>query len=134
MSETVEVLLPFADAAPSSESPVSASGFLRGGRCDACRGESFPQAFVCPACNSTQISSEEISGRGSLYSFTTVHISPTFQTPYSLGYVDLVSGLRVLGQILVPHEDLRCELPVRAVENENSPTGWGFIADEGEDR
>lgn len=127
-----EVLLPVADATPREDSAITEHGALIGGRCAACGASSFPQAFICPSCNATDITSNEIPGDGSLYSFTTVHISPTFPTPYTLGYVDLKDGLRVLGQVRMPIEDLRCNLPVQASIDDDSPTGWSFRPIEGE--
>ncbi|WP_413318067.1 OB-fold domain-containing protein [Agrococcus sp. 1P02AA] len=127
-----EVLLPVADAAPREESAVTEDGAIRGGRCASCGASSFPRAFICPTCNATDIAAAQIPGSGSLYSFTTVHISPTFPTPYTLGYVDLEDGLRVMGQVRVPTEDLRCDLPVSARIDLDSPTGWSFRATEGD--
>lgn len=127
-----EVLHPVADAAARQGGAVNEDGALHGGRCSNCGASSFPRAFICPSCNATDIETVEIPGNGSLYSFTTVHISPTFPTPYTLGYVDLEDGLRVLGQVRVPPEDLRCDIPVHAHLDPDSPTGWSFRPIEGE--
>lgn len=129
---TDEVLQPVPDAAPRAEAAVTDGGALRGGRCADCGARSFPEAFICPSCNSTDITATEIPGMGTLYSFTTVHISPTFPTPYTLGYVDLADGLRVLGQVRGAPEQLRCDAPVQAAIDSESPTGWGFRLSEGD--
>ncbi|SNT36273.1 Zn-ribbon domain-containing OB-fold protein [Rhodococcoides kyotonense] len=36
---------------------------------------------------------------GTLYSWTTVHVSTSRQVPYTIGYVDFPGDLRVLGEI-----------------------------------
>ncbi len=133
MTETTdEVLLPVADAAPRAEAAVTDDGALRGGRCTACGASSFPQAFICPSCNSVDVAPAEIQGTGTLYSFTTVHISSTFPTPYNLGYVDLTDGLRVLGQLRAAPEQLRWGGAGRVAIDPESPTGWGFRLTEGD--
>lgn len=134
MTDQTPVLMPVADTAPPAAGPLTDDGALRGGRCEQCAALSFPRAYICHQCNSTDIAAHEIPGRGSLYSFTTVHISPTFDTPYTLGYVDLEGGLRVLGQVFVPQDELACDTRVVAVTTPDSPTGWGFIPEPEEGR
>ncbi|WP_166375837.1 Zn-ribbon domain-containing OB-fold protein [Aeromicrobium phragmitis] len=131
MTDQESVLLPVADTAGDDRPVVTETGGLRGGRCQSCGAGSFPRAYICPSCNNTTIEEAELPGEGSLYTWTTVHISPTFPTPYTLGYIDLSDGLRLLAQVLAPQEQLRCDLPVRLVSSDQSPTGWGFVPVEG---
>lgn len=128
---TEPVLMPVADATEDKPPAVTDDGGLRGGRCASCGAGSFPQAYICPTCNATEIEPATLPGEGSLYSWTTVHVSATFPTPYSLGYVDLADGLRVLGQLVADPDQLSCDLSVRVVATDASPTGWGFRPVEG---
>jgi len=63
-------------------------------RCAACRRLQFPPNASCASCSSSALSFEEVSGRGSVYSFTeTVSGArhPYFQSisPYLVGLVQL---------------------------------------------
>lgn len=103
-----------------------ATNTLAGGRCSNCDAQMFPKAFICFSCMSDEVLDEPLAAKGSLYSFTTIHISPTFTTPYSVGYVDLISGVRVLGQLAGDPALFACDIPVAAIESAESPTGWAF--------
>ncbi|MDP1736198.1 MAG: zinc ribbon domain-containing protein [Caulobacter sp.] len=63
-------------------------------RCAACRRFQFPPDASCASCSSTELSFEEVSGRGAVFSFTeTVSGArhPYFQSisPYLVGLVQL---------------------------------------------
>lgn len=134
MSDLDAAVRPLADLAQPSTDEGAEPTSLLGGQCAACSATSYPRAYICPDCNGTDIEGVELPADGVLYSWTTVHISPTFPTPYTLGYVDLSNGLRVLAQILAGSDPLACDLPVRFVRSDQSPTGWGFAVDGGERR
>jgi uncharacterized OB-fold protein len=78
----------------------------------------WPQP-ICPRCQSGKLAPSEVSGRGVVYSFTTVeHVfNPLLadQVPYSLVIVELEEqpGLRLLTNIVdCPHDALRIGKPV----------------------
>lgn len=50
-----------------------AEGRLAVQKCDACSVLQHPPAFVCMTCGSTQWHYADVSGRGTIYSFTVVH-------------------------------------------------------------
>lgn len=52
---------------------------------------------------------------GRLYSWSTVHVSASRPVPYTLGYVDLDDGLRVLATLAGDIAELRVDGPVRLV-------------------
>lgn len=97
MSERA-VVVPFADLADRAVSGTDAAGepVLLGARCRACDARWFPYRFVCPTCAAIDPAHESVGSRGALYSFTTVHISSSRETPYTLAYVDLDNRVRVL--------------------------------------
>lgn len=76
---------------------------LRDGRmlttqCEACHAYTFPPKGFCPHCWSRKMRWTELSGRGRLYSTTTVHAAPAAfksQAPYRVGIVDLEEGPRI---------------------------------------
>ena len=73
-------------------------GKLLTSRCTDCGKFSFPPKPHCPHCWSKSVEWAELSGRGTLYSYTVVHAAPeTFaaDVPYRLCIVDLEEGLRV---------------------------------------
>ena len=73
---------------------------LIAGQCKACAALSFPKAPVCSACLSQEIETAHLSSEGTLYASAVVHQAPNgWDVPYTLGYVDLTDGIRVLAHI-----------------------------------
>ncbi|HVX21018.1 MAG TPA: OB-fold domain-containing protein [Acidimicrobiales bacterium] len=77
--------------------------------CRACGRSFFVPVFACPHCGSVAWGYEDSSGRGQVYSHTTVHRGPdgTWPVPYVLGIVDVEEGWSMLTRLLVepPDED-----------------------------
>jgi uncharacterized OB-fold protein len=56
-----------------------------------------------------------LSGLGTLYSFTEIHVAPrSFKPPYVVGYADLEEGVRVFAQIDHSAAELKVDEPVEA--------------------
>jgi len=73
---------------------------LIGGRCIDCDTIAFPPPAICHNCWSSSLEPTEIGPRGTLYSYSIVHIGPKpWRIPYALGYVDLPHDVRVLAHI-----------------------------------
>ena len=88
--------------------------------CEDCDQFWFPPSRTCTHCLSTNVSFQNVSGRGKVFSFVTFHrvYRPAFaeDVPYVVALVELEEGPRVLTNILgVTHEDVRCEMPVEVV-------------------
>jgi uncharacterized OB-fold protein len=80
---------------------------LVGGRCPACGACAFPKPPICHRCWSESVEAVDLSTRGTLYSYSVVHVGPApWKLPYVLGYVDLDDDVRVLAHI-------RAEPPAR---------------------
>lgn len=80
---------------------------LRISHCRGCGHDTFPSARVCPACISQDMEGRSVEGAGTLYSFSIVHAAPAhWNAPYAIGYVDLPDGLRILGQIQQPADEI----------------------------
>jgi len=73
-------------------------GRLMGSVCKGCGLTSFPPRADCPECLSGEFSYKEWSGRGRLYSFSTITAAPTgfeAHAPYRVGLVELEEGGRL---------------------------------------
>lgn len=78
---------------------------LCGAECAQCATRIFPSAVVCPTCNSERMQRLVLGGEGTLYAFSTVHIAPAaWETPYTIGYVDLPEDVRVFGKVVASVE------------------------------
>jgi uncharacterized protein len=77
----------------------------------------FPPMPSCPHCATTELTRVEASGRGSVYSWVTIHVAldPAFtgDVPYTILAVDLDGGGRMMGRLLDPAlGELRAGAPV----------------------
>lgn len=81
---------------------------LMGSRCQSCGALHMPPRPLCPACFGQVMRWEEVSGKGKLAAFTTIHIAPTAMAsagygrehPYCTGIVQLDEGPSISAQIL----------------------------------
>jgi len=123
MTEPKPVAAPDAVTAPWWE--ATAEGRLLVQRCSTCdHHQHYPRA-ICTACGSTDLGFIDASGRGTVYSHTTVRRAPhpAFTPPYVVAMVRLEEGPVLLTNIVgCPPEDVRCDLPVR-VTWEDLPDG-----------
>ena len=77
----------------------------------------FPPKPICPHGWSREVEWVELSGRGTLYSYTVVHVAPEMfarEVPYRLAVVDLEEGLRVAAG-LMGEGGAQLDAPVQAV-------------------
>jgi uncharacterized OB-fold protein len=83
-------------------------GVLRVQRCNGCGSFVFVPQPVCGGCLGNDLSWVESSGRGTLYSYTTVERpqQPSFQVPYTVAIVELEEGWHMLSNLvgIAPHE------------------------------
>jgi uncharacterized OB-fold protein len=65
--------------------------------CQGCGRSHFSPQVVCPWCQSADWRYEQSSGRGRVYSHTTVHRPPdaTFEAPYVVADVEMEEGWRL---------------------------------------
>jgi uncharacterized OB-fold protein len=70
--------------------------------CPHCDSKIFPPRDICPDCGQEAIQPYQFSGRGEVYSFTTVHNAPAGHeenAPYTVALVHLVEGPMVTAQL-----------------------------------
>ncbi len=101
---------------------------VAGFRCSQCGHATIQRKFFCPACGNSDFSPVELAGRGTIYSFTRVHLGTELfkdKTPYLLAIVELEGGARVTGRVLEPGEgEARVGQTVELIES--GPTGFIF--------
>lgn len=77
--------------------------------CHACR---FPPAMVCGACGSSDLEWKEASGRGTVYSTTTVRER---EGSYNVSLIDLAEGARMMSRVDgVSPDEVRIGMSVQA--------------------
>ncbi|MFN8027453.1 MAG: OB-fold domain-containing protein [Acidimicrobiia bacterium] len=90
-------------------------------RCAACGNAQFPPEVVCIACRSHDLAWEEVPSTGTLTSFARVwhpvHPALADRCPYLIAVVELVPGVRLVGNIVgdATRTDLTLDMPMRAV-------------------
>jgi len=75
---------------------------LRGEVCPHCQSKIFPPRDICPECGQDARTEYQFSGRGEVYSYTTVNQAPAgFEkaAPYTLAMVKLEEGPLVTAQL-----------------------------------
>ena len=100
---------------------------LQGARCNACGHDHFPPEIVCRKCRGRDMAAHRFSGRGTVYSFSTVYQSPPqFEAfiPYIVALIDLQEGPRITAQLTdVSPEDVTIDMPVELVIRKISEDG-----------
>lgn len=73
-----------------------------GARCSACGNESYPAHAVCPKCGGLTFEPFEVTGEGTVLTYTDVYALPLdYVVRYlRLAIVELDGGLRATGQLL----------------------------------
>ena len=85
-------------------------------RCAACgHRQHYPRA-LCTRCGAADLTWDDVSGRGTVYSHTTVRRAPhpAFEAPYVVALVRLEEGPVLLTNI-VGAAEVRCDMPVHLV-------------------
>ena len=105
---------PFEDLAGSGQAFLSDGGtaILVGARSASSGVEVFPTRPLCPETGARDMQEAHFGPEATLYSFSTVHVSASHKTPYTLGYIDFPCGMRTLAIIRGTPEALSCDLPV----------------------
>jgi uncharacterized OB-fold protein len=100
---------------------------LRAEVCNDCGNTIFPPRDVCPYCAEQKQSWTNLSGRGEVYSYTTMYSAPSaFEeyTPYTVALVKLSEGPLITGQLTdVDVEDVSVGMPVEMVTRKLSQEG-----------
>jgi len=109
---------------------------LVGEECETCGARIFPPRDVCPGCEAPAQAPFEFSGRGVIYSYSTVYQAPQgFEefAPYTVALVQLEEGPMVAAQLTdVDVDALQIGMPVEMVTRkvqgggEDGPIVYGY--------
>ena len=99
---------------------------LRFQRCTGCGTWRHVPRDMCAKCGSFNWEWAQSSGKGTLFSWTTVMqpMLPQFadRVPYSPVVIEMDEGVRILSELVdVPNEELRLGLPVEVVFDDVTP-------------
>ena len=85
-------------------------------RCQTCKTWIHYPKPACWNCSGRDLKPEEVSGRGTVYSYTVTHQDvPGYTAPFAVVIVELEeqAGLRMVSNVIdVPPEDVRIGMPV----------------------
>jgi len=107
---------PFWDAAKRHELQLQ--------RCGGCRAFIYYPRDRCPHCLSDQLEWQPVSGKGTVYSYTTVRRASTrsfSDKPYVLAIVELDEGVRITTNIEAPSESVKIGMPVTVFFDDVTP-------------
>ncbi|MCD6344603.1 MAG: Zn-ribbon domain-containing OB-fold protein [Anaerolineae bacterium] len=92
---------------------------LEGEECQHCGAKIFPPRDICPECHKPAQEPYRLSGRGEVYTYSTVNNAPGgFEeyTPYTVALVKLEEGPVITAQLTdVPPENVEIGMPVEMV-------------------
>ncbi len=92
---------------------------LVGEECPHCKGKIFPPRDICPTCDKEAKVPYVFSGKGEVFSFSTLHQAPAgFEryAPYTVALVKLSEGPMVTAQLTdVDASDVKIGMPVEMV-------------------
>lgn len=96
------------------------AGRLMGSTCRACGHLSFPPRADCPACLHGEFSFTELSGQGTLMTYTTIAAAPAGfedEAPFTLGVVDLKESGRLLAGFgeTINSAEIAIDMPLQVV-------------------
>lgn len=92
---------------------------LKGEICGNCGNKIFPPRDVCPSCDHEAKTPYTFSGKGEIYSYSTIHSAPEgFEkyVPYTVALVRLQEGPLITAQLTdVESKDVKVGMPVEMV-------------------
>jgi uncharacterized OB-fold protein len=107
---------------PLPQAPGAAfEGFLRAGEfrlqcCTSCSRQIFYPRTLCHYCGCGALEWRHASGRGIVYSTTTVRQKPERGGDYNVAIIELAEGARMLSRVEgLPASQIRIGMPVTAV-------------------
>lgn len=75
---------------------------LTGKKCKECGFKMIEPSFACLSCGSENLEAIDYSGKGTIYTYTVVHVGfghLAAKAPYVLAVVELAEGLKVLTRV-----------------------------------
>ena len=124
MPTAVRFDLPAPDESTEPYWAATRDGKLLVKRCGDCRRHHFYPRPFCPRCWSENVEWTEASGRGTVYTYSTVRVNdlPPFgeKVPYHVAIVELDEGPRLMTNLVdCEAEDIRIGMPVEVTFREH---------------
>lgn len=91
---------------------------LVGEACPHCDHKNFPPKDICPNCGDEARESYTFSGKGEVYSYTTIYEAPEgfeTQVPYTVALIKLAEGPILTAQLTDVDEEIYIGMPVEMV-------------------
>jgi uncharacterized OB-fold protein len=111
-----------------------AMGKFRAFKCKNCGAVIAPPSGTCYKCGGTEMEWTEVSGEGTLVSFTVIHVaSDEFQVeaPYYIAIVELKEGTRVSARLLgydpLKPEEVKLGIPLQ-IAYKKGVSGKAYLA------
>lgn len=95
-----------------------AKGEIRLQRCTACDAHIFFPRVLCPTCHGTDLGWVTASGKGEVYTYTTVRQRPEAGGDYNVAMVELAEGVRMMTRVEGDPHDVRIGMQVTAYVGE----------------
>jgi len=76
---------------------------LIGVKCEKCGKLYIPPVYICIQCNKTQFKEVELTGKGTVRTYTTIRVPPLGfeeQVPYNVAVIGLEEGVNVTTRII----------------------------------
>lgn len=87
-------------------------------KCTSCGTVQVPPAYSCVSCKSEKLEETQIPGKGTIYTYSTVHIPLATlerEAPYTVAIVEIEGGCRITGRVIAsPEEPLKDRLAIGA--------------------
>lgn len=97
---------------------------LVGLKCPGCNKLFMPPRYLCSECGSSELQPVALSGKGEVYTFTTIRVAPVEfenEVPYIVALIKLEEGLRITARLTVAEgEQLEIGTPVRFDKKEKT--------------
>ena len=101
---------------------------MLGVKCQKCGKLFIPPKYVCTECGSALLSKVQLSGEGTLESFTIIRMPPLKfkdQVPYAIGVINLPEGIHVTARLIC--EDIeKLKMGRKMVYEKEDDVGYWF--------
>ena len=95
-------------------------------KCGNCSHLHLPPSPICPSCRSDATEWEDLSGRGEVYTYTTIHraVAPGQELPFVVAVIALdgAPGVRLISNLVdTPLSEIEIGMPVEVVWEDMGP-------------
>ncbi len=106
-------------------------GEFRCNECRSCKRLSFPPKSICPSCHADKPKWRALTGKGIIYSVSTVHaVAPALAAdgPVRVAVIDLEEGIRLVARLLDPGCELNIDDAVELLVTRHNDNQTFFAA------